>query len=121
MELQGKIAIVTGASKGIGLETVKALLEKGVSVAGWSRTRPDINHPNFQYVETDVAKLESVNQAYEQTIKRFGNNIHILINNAGLGFDGLIDEIGVEEWAKMFDINVHGVFYCSRLVTGRMK
>lgn len=121
MDLKGKIAIVTGASKGIGIETVKALLEKGVKVAGWSRSEPAVKHSDFLYVYADVSDIDSVNAAYDKTIEHFGDNVQILVNNAGLGYAGLLDELKVEEWKKMFDVNVHGLFYCSRIVTARMK
>ena len=69
MELTKKIAIVTGASRGIGLATVKALLSKGVSVAGWSRSKPEFSHPGFKYYTTDVGDIDSVNKSYNATVK----------------------------------------------------
>jgi NADP-dependent 3-hydroxy acid dehydrogenase YdfG len=121
MELSGKTAIVTGCSKGIGFETVKALLKKGVKVAGWSRTAPDLNHDNFIFYAVDVRDIDSVNSAYNATIKDFGDAIHILINNAGLGYVALIEEMPVEEWVQMFETNVNGLFYCSQMVIPKMK
>ncbi|GAL84989.1 hypothetical protein MYP_2217 [Sporocytophaga myxococcoides] len=121
MNLKDKIAIVTGASKGVGLEIVKVLLEKGVKVAGWSRTAPDYKHDHFRFYATDVGNIDSVNGSYNATIKDFGENISILINNAGLGYAGLIEEMPVEEWKEMFDTNVHGVFFCSQMVVQKMK
>ncbi|HEY8400266.1 MAG TPA: SDR family NAD(P)-dependent oxidoreductase [Cytophagaceae bacterium] len=121
MELQGKVAIVTGCSKGIGLATVKALLDKGVKVAGWSRTAPDLRHDNFKFFAADVRNIDSVNDCYNATVKEFGENISILINNAGLGYGALIEEMPVEEWIAMFETNVNGVFFCSQMVIPQMK
>jgi NADP-dependent 3-hydroxy acid dehydrogenase YdfG len=121
MEILDKVAIVTGCSKGIGLATVNALLEKGCKVAGWSRTAPDLKHENFTFFATDVRDIDSVNRAYNSTVKEFGDIIHILINNAGLGYAAPIEEMPVEEWVKMFETNVNGVFYCSQMVIPKMK
>lgn len=121
MELNHKVAIVTGCSKGIGLATVNVLLDKGVKVSGWSRTAPDIKHENFLFHATDVRDIDSVNAAYNSTVKAFGEAIHILVNNAGLGYAALIEEMPVEEWIQMFETNVHGVFYCSQMVIPKMK
>ena len=121
MELAGKKAIVTGASKGIGLATVKALLEAGVHVAGWSRSKPELEHDNFHFFSCDVSKHEEVEAALGKTRAAMGDDISILVNNAGLGFQAAIDEITLEEWHQMFDVNVHGLFYCTRLVVPLMR
>ena len=120
MELKDQVAIVTGSSKGIGLATVKALLSNDVKVAGWSRSETKIDHPNFKYYKTDVGDQRSVADSFTKTINDFGP-IAILVNNAGLGFTGNLDELAVEEWHAMFNINVNGIFYCSRLVIPEMK
>ncbi|WP_162426560.1 SDR family oxidoreductase [Pontibacter pudoricolor] len=121
MELQGKIAVVTGVSKGIGLSTVEALLEKGAIVAGWGRNAPELQHPNFHFFECDVRYAESVQNAFDQTISRLGVHIAVLVNNAGLGIGGKLDEISMDDWHTMFETNVNGVFYCTRLVLPEMK
>lgn len=121
MELSNKVAIVTGCSRGIGYHLVAQLLHKGVRVAGWSRTEPPIADKNFRFYKTDVSNPESVTAAYQATLKDFGKDISILVNNAGIGYTGLIEEMSVEQWKSMFDINVNGVFYCTRLVVKQMK
>ncbi len=120
MELKDNVAIVTGSSKGIGLATVKALLEKGVKVAGWSRSETDINHPNFKFYKTDVGDQESVEASFKKTVDDF-KTVAILVNNAGLGFAGNLVDLPVDQWHSMFNINVNGIFYCSRLVIPEMK
>ncbi len=98
MELKDQVAIVTGSSKGIGLATAQALLSKGVKVAGWSRSETQIDHPNFKFYKTDVGNQESVAEAFLKTDNDFGC-MAILVNNAGLGFNGNLDELPVEELA----------------------
>ena len=121
MELSNKIAIVTGVSKGIGLATAKLLLDNGVKVAGWSRSEPEISHSNFLFVQVDVGSNDSVKKGYQQTVSHFGSEISFLINNAGLGYEGLFEEMKDEEWHQMFKTNVDSIFYCSRLVIPEMK
>lgn len=121
MELKGKIAVVTGVSHGIGLATVKALLDKGMVVAGWGRTAPDLEHENFHFFECDVRFPESVHRAFEKTIAKLGVHVSVLVNNAGLGISANLEDQEIEDWRTMFDTNVHGLFYCTRLVLPDMK
>lgn len=121
MDLRGKVAIITGGSKGIGKATAEALLEKGVVVAGWSRSAPDdLQHESFHFFECDVQDEASVQQAYAATIDKLGA-AQVLVNNAGIGSMGAVDGFSSEEWHAMFDTNVHGVFYCTKAVLPRMK
>jgi short-subunit dehydrogenase len=121
MNLKNKTAIITGTSKGIGLETAKLLLEKGVKVAGWSRSTTPIDHPDFISVSVDVGKSEEVVNAFDQTIGHFGRDISMLINNAGLGYEGAFEKLTEEKWQRMFHTNVDSIFYCSKLVIPLMK
>lgn len=121
MEIPDKVAVVTGASKGIGLAVVNQLLGKGMKVAGWSRTAPEIEHDNFLFVKTDVSDGHSVQQAFEQTVAKFGSQVSVLINNAGLGHYGNMTEMPFEQWKQMFDINVHGIYFCSNAVIPGMQ
>lgn len=122
MNLKNKTAIVTGASRGIGRSITEALLNEGVQVVGWSRSEPEqLSHNNFHYIEADLTKQQSVDEAYDQTIRELGEDIHILINNAGTGYKGDMDEMPPEKWHYLFDLNVHGIFYVSRRVIPQMK
>ncbi|HSJ66218.1 MAG TPA: SDR family NAD(P)-dependent oxidoreductase [Anditalea sp.] len=121
MDIAGKIAVVTGVSKGIGYEIVAQLLEKGVIVAGWGRSHPDLYHDNFQFFPCDVSDELSVEQAYQQTVAKFGKDIRIVINNAGYGVSAPIEDMTSEEWRSMFDTNVHGIFYVSKRMIKNMK
>ncbi|GIV34487.1 MAG: short-chain dehydrogenase [Chitinophagales bacterium] len=121
MELKGKAAIVTGASKGIGKAITQALLEKGVRVAGWSRSAPDIHHPQFTYIKTDISKMQEADSAFEKSLMALSNELHILINNAGLGFFAKLEDITPEQWHQMFNTNVHGLYYVTRKAIPLMK
>jgi short-subunit dehydrogenase len=121
MELKNKTAIVTGVSKGIGLELVKLLLEKGVTVAGWSRNQPELEHSNFHFFSCDVSQEESVEKAFQATTQKLGTDIRILVNNAGFGIAGATESFSSEDWKAMFDTNVHGIFYTTKRVIPGMK
>ncbi len=122
MNLSGKVAIVTGVSSGIGRATVEALLARGAAVAGWGRTAPaGLVHERFQFFECDVRDEHAVAEAYTNTQRELGPEIHVLVNNAGLGKFGPIDGFSSEDWHAMFDTNVHGLFYCTRAVLPAMK
>ena len=78
MELNNKIAVVTGVSKGVGLEVVKLLVEKGTIVAGWGRNKPAFDHPKFHFFTCDVAVEEQVENAFQaRKVGRWrGTQIH---------------------------------------------
>jgi short-subunit dehydrogenase len=113
--------IITGVSKGIGLATAQLLNEKGYTVAGWGRNAPTYTHPNFHFFRCDVSKLEQVTAAMEQTRNKLGEAVFGLINNAGFGHFGKLEELPIEKWHAMFDTNVHGLMYCSRAVVPLLK
>lgn len=121
MELKHKIAVVTGVSKGIGLEVVKLLLERGAVVAGWGRTEPEFLHENFHFFACDVSVEEQVEKAYLATVGKLGFDIRILVNNAGFGVAKAFETMSSEEWRAMFDTNVHGIFYVSKRLIAGMK
>lgn len=119
MELSGKIAVVTGVSKGIGYHTALQLLNQGCIVFGLGRNN-QINHKNYTFISCDIRKHEEVEQAFSQINKQH-NHIHILINNAGLGYFGWLEDMPYEQWDEMFETNVNGMFYCCKQVLPIMK
>lgn len=122
MNIEKRIAIVTGGSKGIGLATVQALIHHGVIVACWSRSAPEFfQHPNLHHFETDLTDERSVEQSYSDTIEKIGGEATILINNAGVGYRGVIEEMESSHWKYLFDLNVHAIFYTTKRVIPGMK
>ncbi len=120
MELQNKIAVVTGTSKGIGYEVAIKLLEKNCTVYGLGRTKTNINHPNFKFISCDVRNEAAVESSFKEILAK-ESQIHILINNAGLGYFGMIESMPSEQWHEMFDTNIHGMYYCIKQVVPGMK
>ena len=118
--LSDKKAIVTGASKGIGLEVSKLLTKHGVYVAGWSRSSPHFKDENFHAVPVDISDPYMVDHAYKETVDKIGE-VDILINNAGYGIFGALEEMDTNVWEQMFATNVHGVFYVTKKVIPGMK
>ncbi|MCC3159352.1 SDR family oxidoreductase [Hymenobacter sp. 15J16-1T3B] len=122
MDLNGKVAIVTGVSKGIGLATAQLLLLRGAVVAGWGRRRPaELQHERFSFFECDVRDEVQVQEAFTNTQRELGQQVHVLVNNAGLGLAGPVDGFDSQQWHRMFDTNVHGLFYCTKAVLPQMK
>ena len=121
MQLKGKNVIVTGVSKGIGKEVVLQLLEKGAHVAGWGMTQPDYTHDNFHFFSCNIRDVNSVNDAFAQTQSKLGPAVHALINNAGLGYFGYLEDLSLERLHEVFEVNVYGIFYTCRNIIPVMK
>ena len=68
-----------------------------------------------------MRKQASVQAAFAQTIIQLGPEVHVLVNNAGLGIAGLVDGFSIDDWHIMFDTNVHGTFYCCQAVLPALK
>ncbi|MBK6505287.1 MAG: SDR family oxidoreductase [Ignavibacteria bacterium] len=115
-----KIAVITGASKGIGLSCAKAFLKKGFIVVDASRTEAGkIKNKNYMYVKTDISKEKDVKVLIEKVIDRFGR-IDVLICNAGFGkFANLVDS-KTKDFDSMFAVNVKGVYLSCRYALPHM-
>ena len=122
MELKNKVAVVTGVSKGLGLEIVKLLLEKGTIVAGWGRNQPDFTHPHFHFFSCDVADEAQVAKAYTDTVAALGEDIRILVNNAGFTRDMLALRMGDADWNAVLEVDLTAPFRLARAaLRGMMK
>ena len=105
-----KVWYVTGASKGLGLALVKTLLEEGYPVAATSRYRTALTQAvgpdeNFLPLEVDLTSEASIADSFKMTQARFGR-IDVVVNNAGYGIGGTIEELAADEVAENFDVNV---------------
>jgi NAD(P)-dependent dehydrogenase (short-subunit alcohol dehydrogenase family) len=105
-----KVWYVTGASKGLGLALVRRLLQEGYRVAATTRDRAALTRSvpaekNFLPLEVDLTSEESIAGSLQATHARFGR-IDVIVNNAGYGVGGTLEELSSEEVAQNFDINV---------------
>ena len=118
MDKQRKTWFVTGASKGIGLTLTKELLSQGYNVIATSRNRNALqeavgNDDNFLATEVDLVDEDSIAKAIKAGADKFGT-INVLVNNAGYGIIGGIEEASDEEVRNSFDVNVFGVLNTTR-------
>ncbi len=121
MDLKNKIAVVTGVSKGIGEALCRQLLNEGAIVYGLGRNNFGSEHPNYHFISTDVRDYASVEAAFQSILSGSNQQIHVLINNAGLGYFGNVEDLPLEQWDTMMQTNVNGMFYCTRLAVPVMK
>src|SRR6478752_6908877 len=126
MNLNKRSAIVTGASLGIGLSLTEALIARGARVAGLARDGERLQKvferlgTAFLPLACDVGELAQVERAVRLAQQAFGA-IDILINNAGVGRFGPVDELAKERWDESLAPTVSGLFYCTRQVVPIMK
>lgn len=126
MNLDSKIAIVTGASSGIGAEFSKMLIENGSEVYGLARSEDKLKNmqkslgDNFHPVKMDITDSDAIEAWVDKTFSR-KHQPDILINNAGVMYSANVDETTMEEWKTMIDVNLNGIFYLTRLIVPLMK
>ncbi|MGA2192037.1 MAG: SDR family NAD(P)-dependent oxidoreductase [Nitrospirota bacterium] len=125
METANKIIIITGASQGIGLAAARLLSARGGKVVLAARSADVIDAlqkelPNSLAVTTDMRKPRDIVNLVNKTIERFGR-IDILINNAGQGMSGPVENIDIEEYKSLMELNVYGVLRAMQAVIGPMR
>ncbi|MFK8329797.1 oxidoreductase [Pseudomonas sp. BJa5] len=117
--------LITGASRGFGALIAAKALQAGDAVIASARKPEDIEarlgaHPNLLAVRLDVTRQEQAHQAVAEGIKRFGR-IDVLVNNAGFGVLGAVEETSAEETERLFATNVFGVLNVTRAVLPHMR
>jgi NAD(P)-dependent dehydrogenase (short-subunit alcohol dehydrogenase family) len=117
--LTGKVAIVTGSTKGIGLAIAERLVNEGASVVVSARTGADVEETAERLGERavgipcDVSDPAACQRLVDETVERLGR-LDVLVNNAGFGIFKPITDLSIEEWRRQIDVNLGGVFYCSK-------
>ncbi|MEH7255338.1 SDR family NAD(P)-dependent oxidoreductase, partial [Neobacillus niacini] len=130
MNLEQKVAFVTGGGRGIGRETCLLLAKQGAKVAVFSRSLSETTEVAAYITEElggeaialagDVRSEDDVNNAVQKTVEKLGS-IDILINNAGVMLLKPFDETTLDEWDFVQDINTRGVLLCAKAVVPQMK
>ena len=117
--IEGQVVVITGASSGIGEATALLLAERGAKVVLGARgsdrlkalaDRIAASGSAVAYIQTDVKRREDLSNLVGLAIERYGK-LDVLINNAGVAPISLLDELRVEDWEEMIDINLKGVLY----------
>ncbi|WP_210479464.1 SDR family NAD(P)-dependent oxidoreductase [Naasia sp. SYSU D00948] len=121
-DLAGRVALVTGASRGIGRGLALALAGAGATVAATARTLEDLESlaeegraagGRIVPVEADLADVPSLRRAVEEVGREHGR-LDVLVNNAGLGFNHDALEVTESDWDRMMDVNLKGLFFASQ-------
>jgi NAD(P)-dependent dehydrogenase (short-subunit alcohol dehydrogenase family) len=129
LRLKGKVAIITGASSGIGRATSLLFAREGATVVA-SSNRPEelaalereaaaLAGPLLA-IEADVTSEEQVARLVRTAAERFGG-LDILVNNAGIVSFGTVTETSLEEWQRLVDVNLRGVFLCSKYAVPELR
>ncbi len=128
MRLEGEVAIVTGGNSGIGRAAAELFAREGARVVIGARHKKRGEETvriireaggDAIFVSTDVTREAQVRRLVRETVKAFGK-ITILFNNAGIFLKGTVVDIPVRDWNQVIDVNVKGVFLCSRYVIPEM-
>ena len=126
--LEGKVAIVTGGSAGIGKATVLKFVDEGAKVAVWDineerglelETTLNKERNNITFYKVNTADESQINEAATKVINDYGK-IDILVNNAGITKDSSLLKMTTEQWNQVIDINLTGVFLCTKAVAPHM-
>ena len=124
IDLKDKVAIVTGGVQGFGLAVVERFLNSGANVVIWENDKKLLDKfqtiSNVHKIQTDVSNAENVEAAVNETLKKC-ERIDILVNNAGIaGPNHKTWEYPNDDWQKVIDIDLTGVFYCCKYVVPQM-
>jgi 3-oxoacyl-[acyl-carrier protein] reductase len=114
MRLKGKVAVVTGAARGIGLTIAETLAKEGATVYATDLAKGTSTVPNVNFIELNVTDRAGIEKCVAELAKK--GNIDILVNNAGITGDALIGKMTEEQWDKVIAINLKGVFNMTQFI-----
>ena len=128
MRLKDKVAIVTGAARGLGKGIAKRLYDEGakVVIADVSLEESEKTAKEFTGggqaagCKCDVSSLDDVKALFAFTEKAFGP-VDIMVNNAGINRDGMLHKLSIEQWNQVIAVNLTGTFYCTQLAAQSMR
>ncbi|WP_249871742.1 3-oxoacyl-ACP reductase FabG [Oceanobacillus saliphilus] len=126
--LQNKVAIITGAANGIGLQAARIFAGEGakVIIADYDQTKGEQSEKDLiaegfecKFIQVNIASKESVDSLADQVMEEFGR-IDILVNNAGITRDAMLSKMSLEQFQQVIDVNLTGVFNCTKAVLPTM-
>ena len=114
--LKGKIALVTGGARGIGKEIALKFAENGATVISGDLIDADYTHVNVSHIKLNVTDRENIKEVAKELKEKYGK-IDILVNNAGIcNLSQPFENIDVEKWDQVMDVNLKGILYCVKAV-----
>ena len=128
-DINGKVAIITGGTSGIGYSTAEALLKKGgkVVITGrgverGAKAADDLKaiSPDVEFYQADTSNEEEMKALVDYVVDKYGE-LNTIFNNAGIGVQATVDAISGDDWRKVIDINLSGVFYGVKYASMQMK
>jgi 3-oxoacyl-[acyl-carrier protein] reductase len=126
MILENKVAVITGARRGIGRAIALKLAQNGADCVLWARSAPEELAEEIRALgrkahaaAVDVADSAAVEAAMKEAVGQF-ERVDILVNNAGITDDGLLLRMKLEQWQRVIDVNLSGTFHCTKAVARPM-
>ena len=127
MRLENKVAIITGGARGIGKATAEIFTREGAKVVIWDmldageQTAQELREKGFQaeFIKISVTDVPAIEAAARDIFERYGQ-IDILVNNAGITRDKSLLKMSYQEWSQVIDINLNGVFNCTKTIVPYM-
>lgn len=120
MRFQDRIAVVTGGSQGIGASIAEKLAAEGATVIALSRGEQPEDLDNIKYVELDVTDRNQCKAVFDEIVSKYGK-IDILVNNAGITQDSMTRKMTDDQWDKVIDVNLTGLFNLTRYIGPLME
>ena len=118
--LHGKVAIVTGASRGIGAAIARRFLAEGAHVVNASDIEPTYDRPEIAYERVDVTVADDVQRLVAATLRRHGQ-LDVLVNNAGIEVEASVEDTAPDDWDRVMAVNVRGPFLCSKYAIDALR
>ncbi len=123
---ENKVVVITGGASGIGKAAVEKFAREGAATVVWDVIQPSEKqqeaaavNSQYKFMKVNTAKFEEVEAATKEVIQQFGK-IDVLINNAGITRDASLQKMTAEQWQQVMDVNLTGVFNCTKAISPNM-
>lgn len=120
MRLENKIAVVTGAAKGLGGAMAQLFAKEGAKVIAVDMGEPTYSDPNVEFYKLNITDTSACKKFFDETMEKYGR-IDVLVNNAGITRDAMTRKMTDEMWDMVVDVNLKGVFNLTRYIGPQME